>query len=130
MKESINNPGWCVYALRCRNNYLYIGSTNNLERRIAEHNDGKGSKFVRAWRPFEVSRVIACESGREARSLEYKLKRLKRPKKLQFLGIDCGEVTRRFPLGQNAVDMKAINALINGEMAKRTRNSLIRLRTR
>jgi putative endonuclease len=30
-----------VYILRCSDNSLYVGITNDLERRVNEHNDGK-----------------------------------------------------------------------------------------
>ncbi|MDA8172216.1 MAG: GIY-YIG nuclease family protein [Nitrospiraceae bacterium] len=86
--EKPNNGAWCVYVLKCRNNYLYIGITNNLDARLAVHRNGTGSKFVGAWRPFELLKAIACESGREARMLEYRLKKMKRSKKLDVLGID------------------------------------------
>jgi len=45
----MSNNNWYVYVLKCRNNYLYVGVTNNLERRLKEHEKGTGSKFVRAF---------------------------------------------------------------------------------
>jgi putative endonuclease len=83
--------GWCIYALRCRNNYIYIGSTNNLERRLEEHRRGTGSKFVRTQLPFDLVRVIPCEDSHAARTTEYRLKQLRRDKKLATLGIDLTE---------------------------------------
>ncbi len=113
MGES-NNDGWCLYALKCRNNYLYIGVTNNLERRVKEHADGKGSKFVRSWRPFELVKVISCESGKEARQLEYQIKKLKRDKKLAVLGIEIGEVPRKYPQLQKDIEnMTLCNVILN-----------------
>jgi putative endonuclease len=84
--------GWCIYALRCRNNYIYIGSTNNLERRLEEHRRGTGSKFVRTQLPFELVRVIPCEDSHTARTTEYWLKQLRRDKKLAALGLDAMEI--------------------------------------
>lgn len=83
-----NKGAWCVYALICRGNYIYVGVTNNLERRLKQHEDGKGSKFVRSRRPFELAKVIWYESGKEARKIEYSLKRMRRPEKIKALGID------------------------------------------
>jgi len=41
-----------VYVLRSKkNNYRYIGQTNNLDRRIKEHNEGL-TKSIRFQRPF------------------------------------------------------------------------------
>ena len=78
---------WLVYILKCRNNYLYTGITNDLEKRLKEHKEGRGSKFVRAWRPFEPVKILSCSDSTEARQLEYKIKKMKRAKKLEFLGI-------------------------------------------
>jgi len=40
----MNNSIWYVYLVRCKNNALYCGITNNLENRLKIHNSGKGSK--------------------------------------------------------------------------------------
>lgn len=85
MKE--RDEGWCVYALQCRKKYIYIGSTNNLRRRLEEHRRGTGSKFVRAHLPFELVRVIACKDVHAARTMEHRLKQLRRDKKLIALGL-------------------------------------------
>lgn len=82
--ETHSGP-WCVYVLRCRNNSLYIGMTNNLEKRIEKHTLGTGSKFVRSWKPFELLKTIPCNSAGEARRLECDLKRLTRKKKIEVL---------------------------------------------
>lgn len=78
---------WCVYVLRCRNDSLYIGMTNNIEKRIERHALGVGSKFVRSWRPFELVKTIPCRNAEEARRLECDLKRLTRKEKLEILGL-------------------------------------------
>lgn len=79
------NEQWCVYILRCRNNSLYTGMTNNIERRLREHEQGRGSKFVRSWRPFELVKTIPCRNAGEARRLEYDLKKLTRKEKIDAL---------------------------------------------
>ena len=43
-----------VYLLRCADNSLYCGYTSNLENRVAAHNSGSGSKYVRARRPAKL----------------------------------------------------------------------------
>lgn len=86
MHKSINSR-WCVYVLKCRKNFLYIGLTNNIDRRLKEHERGTGSKFVRSHRPFELVKTIPCKSAKQARSLEYNLKKLKRSRKIEVLGL-------------------------------------------
>ena len=78
---------WCVYVLRCRNDALYTGITNNLAKRLREHEKGTGSKFVRAWSPFELVKVIPCSEASEARKLECFIKGLTRQRKLEYLGL-------------------------------------------
>ncbi|PIV08575.1 hypothetical protein COS52_01935, partial [Candidatus Roizmanbacteria bacterium CG03_land_8_20_14_0_80_39_12] len=45
-----------VYVLRCKDNSLYCGQTNNLEKRIKEHNDSKNisTKYTRGRRPVTL----------------------------------------------------------------------------
>lgn len=85
VRTETNSGTWCVYVLRCRNDALYIGMTNNLERRIEKHKLGTGSKFVRSWRPFELVKTIPCVNAGEARRLEHDLKSLTRKKKIEVL---------------------------------------------
>lgn len=46
--------GWVVYILRCADDTLYTGITNDLERRIAAHGEGKGAKYTRGRGPCEL----------------------------------------------------------------------------
>jgi putative endonuclease len=45
--------GW-VYILRCSDNSYYVGSTNNLELRISQHQEGLGSQYTRNRLPVEL----------------------------------------------------------------------------
>jgi ribonuclease HI len=78
---------WCVYVLNCRNGSLYTGITNDLAHRLKQHEQGKGSKYVRSWRPFELVRIIPCKDALEARRLEYDLKRRTRKEKIAALDL-------------------------------------------
>ncbi len=93
--DTLNRETWCVYILRCCNNFLYIGITNNLDKRLREHERGTGSKFVRSHRPFELIKTIPCKTAGEARRLEYSLKRLKRAKKIESLGLKIGATPKK-----------------------------------
>lgn len=42
------------YILRCSDNSLYCGMTNNLENRLRDHNGSKGAKYLRAKKPFQL----------------------------------------------------------------------------
>ena len=43
-----------MYILLCSNNKYYTGSTNNLERRLQEHNNGDGANFTKKHGPVEL----------------------------------------------------------------------------
>lgn len=70
---------WWVYVLRCSDESLYCGVSNDVERRLRVHNAGKGSRYVRSRRPAKlVFRLEFCSKS-EALRAEYRFKRL--PKK-------------------------------------------------
>ena len=74
-----------TYILRCEDGTLYTGWTNNLEKRVADHNAGKGAKYTRTRRPVELVYVEEFSTKEEAMSREYAIKRLKRTDKLKLL---------------------------------------------
>ncbi len=76
---------YSVYILECADTTLYIGSTNDLEKRLHQHNTAKaGAKYTRARRPVKL--VYSEEVGElgAARSREAELKRLTRAEKLKL----------------------------------------------
>ena len=67
-----------VYILESQKNYrYYVGSTDNINRRISEHNIGKVFS-TKNMRPWKIKVFIECETLTEARSSEYRLKKYKR----------------------------------------------------
>lgn len=75
-----------VYMIRCRSGRLYTGITTDTERRFREHSGGnRGAKFTHADPPEAVEAVWSCENRSLASRLEYRLKQLKRSKKLAII---------------------------------------------
>lgn len=63
-----------VYAIKSSiKNYIYVGITNNLDRRFAEHNRGK-NKTTKPYRPFSVIYSEKFSTRLEARQKEKVLK--------------------------------------------------------
>jgi len=63
-----------VYAIKSETrNYIYVGLTNNLERRIAEHNNGE-NRSTKAYKPFILIFSEQHETREKARSKEKYLK--------------------------------------------------------
>lgn len=76
---------WFVYMLECRGGRLYTGITTDVERRMAEHRDGRrGARFTRAHPPGELRAVARVANRSEALKLEAALKRLRRPQKIAW----------------------------------------------
>jgi putative endonuclease len=73
---------WFVYILECRDQTLYTGITNDLERRLAQHESGKGAKYTRGRGPFRLVHSEAHPTRAEASRREYGLKKLDRTAKL------------------------------------------------
>ena len=63
-------PEWFVYVLRSREKeFLYVGSTGDLRRRLSEHNDGLVLS-TKAYRPLEIVAYVAVPTEHGARRLE------------------------------------------------------------
>ncbi len=63
-----------VYILKSfKNSNLYIGSTNNLERRLAEHNSGNGG-YTKKYLPYKLIYYEAYFANNDARERESNLK--------------------------------------------------------
>ena len=69
------------YVLECADGSYYAGYTNNLEKRVDTHNEGKGAKYTRARRPVVLRYYEQYETKTEAMQAEYRFKQLKRPEK-------------------------------------------------
>lgn len=72
---------WSCYILRCADDTLYTGITNDLERRIAAHNEGTASKYTRTRVPVELLFVEDCADRSEASKRESAIKKMTREEK-------------------------------------------------
>ncbi len=55
-----------MYILKCSDNTYYIGSTTNLELRIAEHNQGEGAEYTKRRLPVQLVYFEECLSIKDA----------------------------------------------------------------
>jgi putative endonuclease len=85
-------PEAWVYLLRCRDGSLYTGWTTDLERRLARHRAGAGSRYVASRLPVELELAIPMTDRTAARREEARIKRLPRSAKLALL---AGQTTAR-----------------------------------
>ncbi|MCM3570821.1 GIY-YIG nuclease family protein [Neobacillus mesonae] len=79
------------YVLTCADGSLYGGYTNNLERRVKLHNEGKGAKYTRGRGPVTLTFSKSYETKTEAMRAEYQFKQLSRKQKLEYIVRETGE---------------------------------------
>lgn len=80
---------WFVYLLKCFDETIYCGITNNLEKRLKAHNDKKGAKYTRGRTPVILIRSFEVLGKSKALKIEHKIKSLTKEKKLSFTINDC-----------------------------------------
>ena len=75
-----------VYILECADKSLYVGCTNDLEKRLKQHNDSKqGAHYTKIRRPVVLKYSEEFKTLKEARRRESEIKRLSRNKKLDLI---------------------------------------------
>lgn len=76
MRRASRVPGWFVYIVRCADRSLYTGVTTEPERRVAEHNDGRGARYTRSRGPVTLVYVEEAEDRGAALRREHEIKRM------------------------------------------------------
>lgn len=88
MLTAANNSNveeWYVYIVECSDKTFYVGTTNDIEKRITKHNAGKGAKYTRGRVPVKIKYTCSFESRSEACKHEYLLKQYTRAEKLDII---------------------------------------------
>ncbi len=87
MTKSRRPAQWYVYIVSCNDGTLYTGITTDIERRIGEHNSGKGAaRYTRSRRPVRLVYREAAGSRSEAAKREYRIKQLSMVEKKKLAG--------------------------------------------
>ncbi|MDO9012425.1 MAG: GIY-YIG nuclease family protein [Gallionella sp.] len=81
---------WVCYLLRCADNTLYCGITNDMEKRLAAHNAGMAAKYTRSRGPVELVFVESCADRSAASKREMSIKKLTRAEKLALIQVISG----------------------------------------
>ena len=76
---------WSLYILRCADGTLYVGSTTDIDRRIAEHRSGQGGAYTRSRLPVRVVYREAHPDRSAAQRREAEIKSWPRARKLAFV---------------------------------------------
>jgi putative endonuclease len=91
------NAEWSVYMVRCRDGKLYTGIATDIERRIAEHQAGKGAKYLRGRAPLMLVFKKKIGSRSLALKVEQAIKKLPKCRKETIVaaGMDLNGVLTR-----------------------------------
>lgn len=76
---------WYLYILECRDGSLYTGITDDIPRRLEQHNSGKGAKYTRGRGPITLRYQETCGTHGDALRREIQIKRLTRQEKLELI---------------------------------------------
>jgi len=85
MDKGIYEEPWFVYIARCGDGSLYVGISNNVERRIYEHNTTDKCRYTRFRKPLVLLHQELCSDYNTARKRENEVKRFSRQKKLALI---------------------------------------------
>ena len=95
-----------VYMVECADDSYYTGWTNDVEARVAAHNDGAGARYTRGRRPVRLVYWEEATDKKDALRRERDIKKLTRAQKEKLVGIFAGG----FDSGRNAGGMQRCTA--------------------
>ena len=74
-----------TYILECKDGTYYTGWTNNLEKRLKDHNEGRGAKYTKARLPVSLIYYEEFQTKEEAMRREYAIKHMTRSEKEKLI---------------------------------------------
>jgi putative endonuclease len=88
---------WFLYMVRCHGGSLYTGIATDIARRFAEHQSGKGAKYLRGRAPLKLAFSEKIGKRSLALKLERLIKRLPKNKKERIVagGMNMDQVLKR-----------------------------------
>jgi putative endonuclease len=84
-RASKSKQSWSLYVLECGDGTLYTGITNDLSRRVVQHNSGIASRYTRSRLPVKLVHAEQCRGRSQALKREYALKRFSRKEKIAYI---------------------------------------------
>jgi len=81
MNKTRSGGAYFTYVVECKYGTYYAGYTNDVKKRIAKHNEGKGAKYLRGKGPVKLVFKKKFLTAKEARDYERHIKSLSRKKK-------------------------------------------------
>ena len=76
---------WLLYIVKCSDGSMYTGITNDLSRRLAQHNHGQASRYTRGRLPVKLVHQERCRDRSQALKKEHAVKSLGRKEKKEYI---------------------------------------------
>lgn len=76
---------WWVYLIKCNDETVYTGITNDVPRRLIQHEQGVGAMYTRGRGPFTLLATEEFATRSEASKREYEIKQLSRVQKYKLI---------------------------------------------
>jgi len=83
----IRHCKYYVYILEDKNNSFYTGYTNNINKRLALHNSGKGAKYLKGRRPLQIVFLKEYSYFKNAVRAERRIKKYRKNRKKELTTI-------------------------------------------
>lgn len=80
-----------TYIILTKDNNLYCGYTNDVEKRFEKHVTGKGAKYTRAHKPDKIVYSVCFDTKLEAQREERRIKAMSRKEKLEFIELNSSK---------------------------------------
>ena len=81
-----------VYIVKCADGTLYTGWSNDVVRRVAKHNAGRGARYTRTRTPVQLIYVEAVENRNVAMQREIQIKHLNRASKTRLINSKTNQI--------------------------------------
>ncbi len=85
MAKKKKKEKYFLYLLKCGDNSLYTGITKDMERRLKEHQAGRGGKYTRSHLPVSLVYKEKCKDFKHAIQREIEVKKWPRAKKISLI---------------------------------------------
>ena len=95
--SSIKSRECYCYIVECADGTFYTGWTTDLEKRVATHNAGRGSRYTRLRRPVKLVYFESLPDRSQAMRREIQIKRLSRLAKLKRISNFKSQISNGLP---------------------------------
>tara|TARA_Y100000590_G_C15619712_1_gene977094 strand:- start:1004 stop:1300 length:297 start_codon:yes stop_codon:yes gene_type:complete len=94
--KELSQAKWTVYILLCNDNSFYTGITNDMNRRLLQHENGDGARYTRGRGPFKVIYKALFNNQSDALKEERRIKQLRKSSKIKLTNNYLSDKNEKF----------------------------------